>query len=80
MNPNTGELRRFIDLPEDLPAGFVPVPPVLQPSAELVFAGADNAVVNLKSNSKLARWAADERKKAKRKAKTAAASRRKNRK
>jgi RecA-family ATPase len=79
MNPNTGELRRFAR-DESMPDAFERVPDRLQAAAsmKLRIERAEATQVNLLSSHPLARWAKD-RRKAKRKAKIAAASRRRNR-
>lgn len=75
MNPNTGELRRIRD-DKDIAEPFERIDDKrLAQVARVKLAGADSAQVNLRSQSPLAKWA-----KKKRKARTAAASRRRNRK
>ncbi len=81
MNPHTGELAWMAS--DEKRAGFERLPERLQDAARLKLAEAKRygaaPKVNTKSQHPLANWARAE-KKAKRKAKTAAASRRRNRK
>jgi len=74
MNPNTGHLMEF-NPNVALPSDYVQLPESLNHAAKVKLAGKKEAYVSLTSGGKLSQWA-----KAKRKAKIAAASRRRNRK
>ena len=74
MNPNTGHLLEM-NPNVSLPSDYIQLPSDLNHAAKVKLAGRKEAYVSLTSNGKLSKWA-----KAKRKAKIAAASRRRNRK
>lgn len=84
MNPNTGELARWPELDDEKRAAFKPVPSFFEALARRKIDAAEkaggSAAVNMRSQHPLAKWGRDQVKKAKRKAKIAAASRRRNRK
>lgn len=88
MDVNTGYLRALREF-EDVPKNMERVPAELEfvarmklreANALLPLIEAPSAQVNLRSSHPLAKWAAKVRAEKKRKAKTAAASRRRNRK
>lgn len=79
MDPNTGHLvGNTQHLPEHLRGDYVPVPEHLNRAARRKLAGKTEAYVSLTSGGALSRFAAQQRK-AKRKAKAAKASRKRNR-
>lgn len=70
MNVDTGELRNFTS-DEEMEllrqAGFVQVPEHLQKAAQLKLSGKESAKVSLTSGGKLSKWAAKQRKIARKK-------------
>lgn len=75
MNVTTNHLIRVND---ELPLGYLPVPPELQADADKALAGRDEAYIPKHSGGRLGQWAAKQRK-AQRRRRMAAASRRRNR-